>query len=59
LSGCTVPGMARVYTKMVGKERQFYLGFSFYPVEDANVMKFLNSFVVTPAGEYKRKTEPK
>ena len=59
LSGCTVPGMARVYTKMVGKERQFYLGFSFYPVEDANVMKFLKSFVVTPAGEYKRKTEPK
>jgi endonuclease YncB( thermonuclease family) len=56
MSQCTVPGMARVYTKMVGEDRQFYLGFTFFPVEDDNVMKFLNSFVVVPPGTDVKKT---
>jgi endonuclease YncB( thermonuclease family) len=46
LSGCTLPGMARVYTKVVGDQRQYYLGFTFYKQEDDNVQKFLKSFVM-------------
>ena len=46
LSGCTLPGMARIYTKVVGDQRKYYIGFTFYREEDANVSKFLKSFTV-------------
>ena len=51
LSGCTLPGMARVFTKVVGDQRKFYIGFTFYREEDANVEKFLNSFTVNSIGK--------
>ena len=51
LSGCTLPGMARVYTKVVGEQRKYYIGFTFYREEDANVQKFMNSFTVNSSGK--------
>ena len=51
LSGCTLPGMARVYTRAVGDQRKYYVGFTFYREEDANVGKFLNSFTVNSSGK--------
>lgn len=47
LTGCTAPGMVRVYTKVIGNERQLYLGFTFYREDDENVWKFLKSFTVS------------
>lgn len=46
LSGCTLPGMARVYTKVIGDQRKYYIGFTFYKQDDDNVMKFVKSFTV-------------
>jgi len=46
LSGCLVPGMARIYTRVVGDQRQMYFAFSLYKEPDANVGKFLKSFTV-------------
>ncbi|PYS71928.1 MAG: hypothetical protein DMF69_09010 [Acidobacteria bacterium] len=46
LTECTIPGMMRVYTRVVGKERYIYGGAVFFRDEDANVSKFLKSFTV-------------
>jgi endonuclease YncB( thermonuclease family) len=51
LSGCTLPGMARVYTRLVGDQRKYYVGFTFYREEDANVDKFMSSFTVNSSGK--------
>jgi endonuclease YncB( thermonuclease family) len=48
LTGCTLPGMARVFSKVVGDQRKYYIGFTFYREEDPNVAKFLTSFTVNP-----------
>jgi endonuclease YncB( thermonuclease family) len=48
LSECTLPGMARVYTRRVGDQRKYYVGFAFYREEDPNVSKFLSTFTVNP-----------
>jgi endonuclease YncB( thermonuclease family) len=48
LTGCTLPGMARVFTKVIADQRKYYIGFTFYREADANVDKFLKSFTVNP-----------
>jgi hypothetical protein len=49
LSGCTVPGMARIFTKVAGDQRKYYIGLTFYREEDVNVDKFMSSFTVNPS----------
>ncbi len=46
LKGCTIPAMARAYTKIVGGQRQIYIAAVFYGRDDTNVSKFLDSFNV-------------
>jgi endonuclease YncB( thermonuclease family) len=46
LSGCLVPGMARIYTKVVGDERQMYFAVTLYKESDENVSKFIKSFTL-------------
>lgn len=47
LTNCTVPGMARAFTRQNGNDRDIYIGFVFYKQEDDNIMKFLKSFTIT------------
>ena len=47
LPSCTVPGKVRVFTKVIGRQRQLYVGGAFYWRSDPNVSRFLNSFTVT------------
>ncbi|HET6862098.1 MAG TPA: thermonuclease family protein [Pyrinomonadaceae bacterium] len=42
--GCTLPGVARVFTKLVGDDRRMYVFGAFYKEKDANIGKFLKSF---------------
>jgi micrococcal nuclease len=44
LVGCHNPGAIRVYTRVVGEERIFIMGLSFFEEPDPNVKRFLNSF---------------
>jgi endonuclease YncB( thermonuclease family) len=44
LVGCHNPGTIRVYTRVVGEERIFIMGISFFEDPDPNVKRFLNSF---------------
>jgi micrococcal nuclease len=44
LVGCHNPGAIRVYTRVVGEERVFIMGLSFFEEPDPNVKRFLNSF---------------
>jgi endonuclease YncB( thermonuclease family) len=46
LSGCLAPGMARIYTKVVGDERQMYFAVTLYKESDDNVSKFIKSFTL-------------
>jgi micrococcal nuclease len=46
LKGCTIPGMARAYTKVVGGHRRMYVAAVFYGKDETNVSKFLESFNV-------------
>jgi micrococcal nuclease len=46
LKGCTIPAMARAYTKVVGGQRQIYVAAVFYGKDETNVSKFLASFNV-------------
>ena len=46
LKSCTVPAKARIFTRLIGKQRQAYLAIAFYMEEDAKVTRFMNSFVV-------------
>jgi hypothetical protein len=51
LPSCTIPAKVRAYTRVVGGERQMYVGAVFYSQEeDANVARFMRSFNVTTAG---------
>src|SRR5215204_5208511 len=51
LTECTIPGRMRVYTRVVGTERYIYGGAVFFKEEDANVSKFLKSFIVIGSAE--------
>jgi hypothetical protein len=46
LRSCTVPGRARIFTKVVNGQRRMYLAAVFYMEEDENVSRFLKSFTV-------------
>jgi len=43
---CSLPGIARVFTKVVGDERRMYVFGVFYREKDANIGKFLKSFEI-------------
>lgn len=47
---CTLPGIARVFTRVVGDERRMYVVGVFYKDRDANATKFLKSFEFTSEG---------
>jgi endonuclease YncB( thermonuclease family) len=49
LPSCTVPGKVRVFTKVIGGQRQMYIGGAFSWRPDPNVSRFLNSFTVSAA----------
>ncbi|HET9479144.1 MAG TPA: hypothetical protein VFO72_07370, partial [Pyrinomonadaceae bacterium] len=54
LPACTVPGKVRVFTKVVGDQRQMYCGAVFYWQDDPNVSRFLKSFTAGPTARAKR-----
>jgi endonuclease YncB( thermonuclease family) len=56
LSSCTVPGYARIFTRVVNNKRQMYVATAFYMAEDENVMRFLKSFTVGPPATKKHKS---
>ncbi|HEV8367484.1 MAG TPA: thermonuclease family protein [Pyrinomonadaceae bacterium] len=47
LTSCPLRGMARVYTRVIGDQRQLYLGFVFFNEMDDKVSQFVNSFRVS------------
>lgn len=46
LSGCLMPGLARIYTKVFGEERRMYFLITLYKESDDNVSKFIKSFTL-------------
>jgi micrococcal nuclease len=48
LTSCTMPGLARVYTKVVGDNRKLIVGVAFFQQPDSNTQRFLKSFKVGP-----------
>jgi endonuclease YncB( thermonuclease family) len=49
LPSCTIPTKVRAYTRVVGGDRQMYVGAVFYTEDgDANVLRFIKSFTVSP-----------
>lgn len=48
-SSCSLPGYARVFTKVVNNKRQMYIATAFYMAEDENVTHFIKSFTVGPS----------
>ena len=46
LSGCLMPGLARIYTKVFGEERRMYFAITLYKESDDNVSKFIKSFTL-------------
>jgi len=59
LRDCSVPGMARLYSKVVNGERQMYAGAVFYGQNEANVGKFLQSFTIKDNTKDKLKSSAK
>ena len=55
LPSCTIPAKVRAYSRVVGSDRQMYVGVVFYTQEeDANVSRFMKSFnITTPANKSK------
>jgi endonuclease YncB( thermonuclease family) len=54
LPTCTIPAKVRAYTRVIGGERQMYVGAVFYTQEeDPNVGRFLKSFTVASASKSK------
>jgi len=52
LPTCTIPAKVRAYTRVVGGDRQMYVGAVFYTQEeDPNVSRFLQSFTITAASK--------
>jgi endonuclease YncB( thermonuclease family) len=46
LPSCTIPTKLRAFTRVVGGERQMYIGAVFYIDEDPNVSRFMKSFTI-------------
>ncbi len=53
LTGCTVPAVARVFTKLGSDKRQVYLGAVFYNQKTDNVDRFTQSFTINGSGSAK------
>lgn len=55
LPSCTIPAKVRAYSRVVGSDRQMYIGVVFYTQEeDPNVSRFMKSFTITtPADKFK------
>lgn len=50
LPSCTIPAKVRAYTRVVGGERQMYIGAVFYSQDETtNVSRFMKSFIITAA----------
>lgn len=50
LPSCSIPAKVRAYTRVVGGDRQMYIGAVFYTKdEDPNVSRFIKSFTITPS----------
>lgn len=48
LPSCTIPAKVRAYSRVVGDDRQMYIGAVFYTQdEDPNVSRFMKSFTIT------------
>jgi micrococcal nuclease len=51
LPSCTIPAKVRAYTRVVGSDRQMYVGAVFYTQDsDTNVSRFIKSFTVATSG---------
>jgi hypothetical protein len=50
LTGCTVPGLARVYTKVNKDQRQMIVGLTFFMQPDPSTRRFLQSFQLGQVG---------
>ncbi len=49
-ASCTIPTKVRAFTRVVGGDRQMYVGAVFYSAEeDVNVSRFMKSFTITTA----------
>ena len=57
LISCTVPARARVFTRVVGDQRQMYLAVVFYREEDENVTRFIKSFTIGAGQKSKPRTQ--
>ena len=57
LSSCTVPGYARIFTRVVNNKRQMYVATAFYMTQDENVLRFLKSFTVGPPQKSKSRKQ--
>lgn len=60
LSGCTIPGRARFYTRVVNNVRELYLTAAFFgPSDGPYSRRFFDSFAENkPAGSSRTKTKP-
>jgi len=54
-SSCTVPGYARIFTKVVNNKRQMYVATAFYNAPDENVVRFIKSFTISSSATKKHK----
>lgn len=58
LPSCTIPARLRAYTRVVGRDRQMYVGVVFYTQdEDTNVSRFMKSFTIAGAGSKTKSTK--
>ena len=55
LTSCPIRGMARIYTRVIGDQRQIYLGYVFSNEMDEKVSRFINSFKITVPKSAQRK----
>jgi endonuclease YncB( thermonuclease family) len=55
-SSCSVPGYARIFTRVVNNKRRMYIATAFYMAEDENVMRFIKSFTVGSTATKKPKS---
>ena len=46
LPSCTIPARIRVFTKVIGGQRQMYIGAAFHWHDEPNVARFMDSFMV-------------
>lgn len=59
LPSCTIPAKVRAYSRVVGDDRQMYVGAVFYTQEeDANVLRFMKSFTVTTPANKSKSRKP-